>query len=332
MDTRRAPSPRYLRSAADLRYPFPSASPQRAAELEARALDWARAQRLLDGEGPGRFAAVGVGLLTALTYPGAAPERQAQLAQFFGWIFLQDDSFDEREDAQSRGRLERHVEDCVRALAGEAPPPRACHRLRALADLRRRLAETLAPAELERFRRSMEAYLRGGVLAEHALRRAGRRPSASAYLRARRYSVCLLPPLELAGWAHGVETAPAVAATPALARLRWRAALIAALANDLFSYRKEQRQGDPNNLVLVRMSEGLPEALAADRVAAEHDALVARFQQESRALERAGADRALAFHVEACRRWLVGALDWQRRSLRYAEPADASARPPVQAA
>lgn len=86
----------------------------------------------------------------------------------------------------------------------------------------------------------------------------------------------------------------------------------------MFSFRKEQRQGDANNLVLIRIREGMSEHDAQDSVVAMHDALVERFSAESAALEREGG-AALLFHVEACRRWLVGAVDWQRRSRRYVE-------------
>lgn len=316
---RPAPDVQALRGADDLRYPWPSVRPERAAYLEAQARAWAVGHGLFTSDALRRFDAVGVGLLTALTYPQATLDRQVLLSQFFGWVFLQDDTFDEAETAPSLRRLERHLSTCIRVLRTGALPAQASPRLVALKDVRDRLAISSDQAWFDRFCQSMVTYFRDGVLAEGRLREDGLVPSGRAYLGVRLYSVCLLPPLDLADWACGAVTPAAVATSPALLRVRTLAALVVALANDVFSFKKEQRQGDKNNLVLIRMHEGLSEAEALDQVVGAHDALVARFERESESVVDTGAPASLAFdfQVEACRRWMVGAVDWQRRSRRY---------------
>lgn len=309
-----------LLCADDLRYPWPATRPLRASALSSSARSWALGHQLINAGSSGRFDAVQVGLLAALTYPGADLDRQELLAQFFAWIFLQDDTFDEPDAAPCRQRLSAHLHDCERVLCTGLLPRRACHRLEALKDIRDRIARSAAPAGFARFCRSMRGFWQKGVLAECALRDQ-RTPSAQAYLRTRLYSVGLLPPLDLADWAHRLDTPEAVVRSPELLRLRVLAAMVAALANDVFSFKKEQRHGDPNNLVLIRMRQhGHAEGLAVDGVVRDHNRLVARFERQSAALLTVTpAHPLLDFQIEACRRWLVGAVDWQRCAPRYAE-------------
>src|SRR5207244_3467918 len=101
------------------------------------------------------------------------------------------------------------------------------------------------------------------------------------------------------------------------------------LTNDIFSYEKEARAGDPLNLVhLLMHHHGCTLDDAVARAAAVHNDVVTHFDDVAAAVERRSP--ALRVYVEGHRRWMRGAFDWQMQAHRYRP--ELSAAPSVQAA
>jgi hypothetical protein len=309
----------------DLWTPWPAAWAGAAVALEDSARAFAVAQGLIKNGSSRRFDAVNVGLLTAMAYPRAPFERQQVIAAFFGWIFLQDDDFDDRDEAHDPERLRQRLEGYHAILRGERVPEGGRAALRALQAFRDAVVVDAEPAWFDWFCESMRSFWLDGVVEEARARDLGITPTIEQYIRVRIASVCMLPAIDLAEWAQGPELTPLprlIVADPSLQRVRELAALVVAFANDVFSFEMERKNGDPNNLVLLHMfHDGMSLPEAVDAAVRTHNDTVRRFEEAVRQIPDVGdaLRPALSRHVEACRRWMRGACDWERRSVRYAD-------------
>lgn len=316
------------------RYPWPSVSAPHGKRLSDDAYAWATEQRLFTSERLARkFAAVEVGSLAALVYPGAPIDAQQAIADFLGWVFLEDDIFDE-EDASSPERLARVLRAFALVLDG-APtppggpalalvPPDAPAALRALADVRARLATLGSDVSFRRFAASMKEFWFDGVLAEARQRLRPGLPSLSDYLELRMISVGALPCFDLIELAYGFTLAPAVLVAPDVVEMRRLGTLEIALTNDVFSYEKELKAGDPLNFVhLMHQHHRISLEESFERVISIHNDVVAAFDAIAADVERRSP--ALRLYVEGHRRWMRGAWDWQMAARRYAPSPEAVA-------
>src|SRR5690349_13232059 len=121
-------------AARSLRFPWPSFAAPQGASLSVDALAFADSFGLLANDrARKKFRAVDVGSLTALTYPGAPLRVQRLLAEFFGWVFLQDDFFDEA-DVHDPAQLSAMLSAFIAVLDGLEAPPDAPAPVLALAD------------------------------------------------------------------------------------------------------------------------------------------------------------------------------------------------------
>ncbi len=304
----------------DLDYPWPAPTTPLAAHLEEMAKEWVLAHELVrEDQLKKRFSPINVGLLTALSYPHAAQDKLVLFAQLLAWIFIQDDEVDNatgHDPVALAAFYGRHLE----VLAGDdvKDDEPAVHR--ALADLRARFAESADADWLEWFLLSMRGFWIEGVVEETRIRALGIIPDKRAYVSVREHSIGILPFLDFIEHARGVFLPRVIAADPSLIMLRRRTARIVTYANDVFSYEKERKNDDPNNLVYLLMHhEGLSLTEAVDRVVAIHDDEVRRYQRDVANLSPALFEiPGVKEVIDGQRHWMRGALDWQKRSLRYA--------------
>lgn len=308
----------------DLAYPWLAPPVPRALAVERAARAWVVEQGLLrEDQLERRFDPVNVGLLTALSYPRAAGERQELIAQLLAWIFIQDDVFDEAVAGHDPARLRVVLDGYAAVLRGAPLPAGASTSTVALASLRERIAALADPMWMDWFCESMRGFWIDGIVEETRIRSLGITPDRRTYTRMRVQSIGVLPFIDLVELANGYTLPRVVCADPSVMRLRLRTAEIISWANDVFSYEKERRAGDPNNLVHVLMHhEKLSLADAVDRVVRIHDREVLAFEREVRLLPYLGAIPQLDDFVQGHRDWMRGALDWQRLSRRYTSGRD----------
>ncbi len=306
------------RGYADFDYPWPAPAVPTAAALEADARAWAVRFGLVQvAELPRRFDPVNVGLLTALSYPGAPAKRQHLIAELLAWIFIQDDVYDDAVASHDPELLHTVLSEYVAVLRGAEPGPRAGAASVALASLRDRINAVADPAWMDWFCESMRGFWLEGIVAETRIRSLDITPDVTTYLRMRVHSIGVLPFLDLVELAHGFALPRVVCGDPTMMKLRLRTARIIAYANDVFSYEKERRAGDPNNLVhVLRHHDGYSIAGAVDRVVRLHDRELELFRREAASTPFAGIPHVGDF-LEGHRAWMRGALDWQRMSRRY---------------
>lgn len=309
---------------APLFFPWRPVAAPHGRRLSDDAHEWAARHRLFPTEKLSKkFAAVEVGSLAALVYPGAHHEAQQTIADFLGWVFLEDDIFDE-EDATDPPRLARLLTAFGEVLDGLEPPPDAPPAVLALADVRARLRALGSEASFRRFADSMREFWFDGVLAEAQQRLAPGLPSLERYLELRMISVGALPCFDLIELAYGFTLPPDVVVDPEVIEMRRLGTLEIALTNDVFSYEKELKAGDPLNFVhLMHQHHELALDEAFDRTIRVHNDVIAQFDAVAHDLERRSP--ALRLYVEGHRRWMRGAWDWQTAARRYRGGAEEQA-------
>lgn len=315
------PTTAAMSAARALRFPWQSVGAPQHDALSRHAQQWAERLALVPtGPLSKKLGAVDVGKLAALVYPGAPTKVLELFAEFFTWIFLQDDVFDEAEGTPAPGKQAQTLQDYIDVLSGVEPAAEAPAPTIALADLRAKLVGLGGPAWFDRFSASMRRFWLDGVLEETRHRAAGIAPGLARYKHVRLESVCVYPVLDLIEIAYGLRLSPALTGDPLFSAVREQTAWAIAMSNDVFSYGKERRADDPHNVVhllTVHKQRSLDEAFSA--VVGAHNTLVARFDGMAAALQRRSS--ALRAYVEGHRRWMRGAYDWQLGARRYAPTA-----------
>lgn len=298
-------------------------TPTRAADLETELRRWTFERRgLVSSHLVKRFEHLQLGLLSALTYPDASFERAAIIARFFAWIFVQDDHHDEAIMSFNSSQLERRLDYYVSVLEGKPIADDAGIAALALAEIVEDLRDRTTPLWMRRFLSSMRSFWFDGVLKEVLVRLMGRVLEPETYMDMRIYSVCVFPVLSLIEFSQGFELPEAIFAHPLIQQLSMLAARIITYTNDIFSYHKERRARDPNNLIHVLMcrhSIEFPDAV--DRVVRMHDRDLETFEATVRSIAQAEFEPAhqadVERYVQGHRLWIRGALDWQLLSQRY---------------
>lgn len=313
-------------AARSLEYPWRSVIAPQRTRLSDGTRAWAERHVLAEDDALVKRLPVDIGGLAGLTYPGARLEAQQLISDFLGWVFLQDDYFDEEDGHHENDvqRLENILRAFIAVLEGFDPPQDAPARVVALADLRQRMRAMGGEWWFARFVESMKRYWLDGVLAQARHRAHDIAPDVMTYIDVRIEAVCVLPCLDLLELAYGMTLTPDVVDDALLHEIRRACTFAVAVANDVFSYEKELRAGDPHNIVhLLVVKEGMGIEDAFMSAVATHNDVVARFDELARPLEDKSA--ALRLYIEGHRRWMVGAYDWQLSSRRYSPRAQAEA-------
>jgi hypothetical protein len=316
-------SVRRRRTIEGLHYPWPSDCNPHVDEIETATRQWVLDMGLVTQDQVGkRYDPVGIGLLTALTYPRASLDRAVLIAQFMAWIFIQDDVYDDgRVTADDLARLRTRFETYMNVLRDRRAAPDAEPTTAALGDIVRRLASITSSEWMDRFAQTMRRFWMDGVLVETMFRSRGLVPDPTLYMAMRIESVGGYPVLDLVEVAHGFELPATLVDDPILRKLAWLTCRVLAYANDVFSYEKERRAGDVGNYIhVLRNDEPMPIAEAVHQTLTAHDRELDHFCKLVDMLPEVepALARMLEDYVTGCQNWMHGAYRWQSRSRRYA--------------
>ncbi len=304
-----------------LRYPWDAPTNVATAQAERAAEAWVIRHGLLrDDTIAARYRGVSVGLLAGMTHPTAAPELLELVAQVMAWIFIEDDHYDAAVERASSDALSQRFRGYVEILARRRAPADADVAMHALADLARRLSARGSAGWYRHFVATMQQFWLEGVLVETWYREQGITPDPASYMATRVQTVGVYVCLALAEL-DGNELDATLRSHPLVMRTTWLTSRIIAYVNDVVSYEKERRAGDPNNFVhTLRHHHALDLGSAVARTVQAHDRELAQFLALDRALHHASPELAarIASLVAACRAWMAGALQWQRIATRYA--------------
>ncbi|MGE0792425.1 MAG: hypothetical protein AB7S26_42515 [Sandaracinaceae bacterium] len=279
----------------------------------AESLAWADAQGLAVGSlALRRLEAIRCGSCAAHTYPSAPPEVVTLGAKLITWLYLFDDAYGEGRDAADVRDLMATLASFENVVRGARMPARPTPFHRALLDLRTDCV-AIAPSNawIDRFGDSLARYFDGCVL-ESQFRTRGQAPTLTEYRRIRAWSIGTFPVFDLIELATRTD----VELDPELDAIRERAALLCAWVNDVYSFRKEQKDGETLNLVALLAREYEIDVGAAFQVATEvfnTDLVV--FEEDARALSERRRDAAP--YVAGLRDWVHGNYTWTALCRRY---------------
>jgi hypothetical protein len=305
--------------------PFPAVVRHGEAEaLVSWALDWTAKHQLLPDASERTIAKVrSYALLAASCYPSAPFARLAAICDYYSWLFLFDDTC---EDLSLQGASPREVHGFLRGiygvLSGTAGAAIGAQRVTAaLADIWQRVAQACPAAWRQRLARHVANYIDGCVW-EAQNRQLGQVPSRAVFQVMRMFTSTMYEFWDFIEYAGGWFLPDHVVEHPVIAELQRTANAVASFANDIFSLRKEMKNRDFHNLVVVVQHEdGLDLPAALLRAAALHDEQVRHYC----ALERIAPsfapdiDRDVARYLEGMRTWMRANHDWSMTTPRYHE-------------
>lgn len=274
-----------------------------------------------------------LGTLMSRAYPHAGLTELALVTDWISCMLVLDDQFDETALGEQPERL-RMVSDQVLAWLtpdGIVPPyaPGAKeHSILtafhpAFEDLWRRTRPFSSATWRTRLAGHIGAFFDVCVW-EAENRRDKRVPGLEEYVRRR--GLALMPYLDLIEITTHAEIPEAVYRLPEVTELNQSLSDADLWTNDLFSCEKEDRLGDPHNLVLVhRHANGTDLQTSADAVGTMIQGRFDRFAELSADFPGTTLPPAydqdvremLRGHVRCLRSWLSGQLQWRHETARF---------------
>ena len=309
--------------------PFPTGINPEAERARERHLDWVTRLGLIEGdEALRRYRASRLTDLVAYAYPDAAGADLDLVTDAVCLGFPLDDEFD--------GPLGRHPRRaellCAELAAIPYREPGASPRLdipltRAYADVWRRSAAGMSAAWRARAAADYARFFRAYVQ-ETRNRILGRTLDEDSYVALRRQAVGTAPCFDLIERAGHFEVPSRAYHSREVQALTRCAGDIVFLCNDVHSVEREEAQGDPHNLVLIRQRAlGCDRAEALRQVGWEIERRVRTFLRLAAALPGRQAawgldarGRAhLARYLAGLGTWMTANQRWGRATARYAE-------------
>ncbi len=306
----------------DLTYPWESQGTPLAADIEEATRAWVLQRGLLSPQHlETRYEPLNIGLLTALTYPSAPLDKSLTISKFLTWIFIQDDHYDIATLSLDPGRLRRKLDSYIQILGGAGEAYSMNVTFTALAEIVDLITTPSDTGWKARFSKSLIDFWLSGVLVETDVRLRDVVMDLPTYMKMRRYSIGVIPVLDLVEFAYSFVLPDHIVQDPRIQQVQELATQLVIYTNDIFSYRKERKARDPNNLIHILMHHHeLSFADAVRHTVQLHNADVTRFLALTRDLPDWGPthNANVTTYIDGCRNWIRGALDWQLIAGRYA--------------
>lgn len=309
----------------DFYCPFPPEMHPQVAEIHQHTFAWATAHRLLQREAAiRRFHASRFAWLAARVHARTSFEDLALTNDFFTWLFLLDDQFDD----SSAGRQPAHMKVIVDRLLttlgmerGEQVKPLDGPIAGALQDLWKRASALTTPHWQQRFVGHLRDYLEA-YLWETGLRERAETPEVALYIQKRQDAGAMRLALDYIDLAEHVDLPPEVYESTLVQALLLITNNVVCWQNDIVSVEKELAHGDYSNLVLVlAKANGLSLQEAAEQANAMTTREVILLEQLANFVPGTFPQHqpALEKYLICMRAWVRGNLDWSLESARFSE-------------
>lgn len=303
--------------------PFPPAIHPQVAEVHQHTFAWARRHRLLQQEAAmRRFHASRFAWLAARVHARTNFEELALTNDFFTWLFMLDDQFDDSSYGRQPARMRLVVDRLLTILGierGEHITPLTGPIAESLRELWERVQPLTTLAWQQRFAGHLRDYL-DAYIWETGLRERGETPDIALYIRKRQDAGAMRLALDYIDLAEHVDLAPEVYESTLVQALLLITNNVVCWQNDIVSVEKELAHGDYSNLVMVlakahklNLQEAVERANAMttgeikllERLA---DLASDAFPQARQELEK---------YLTSMRAWVRGNLDWSLESYRF---------------
>lgn len=308
--------------------PFPHEIHAQVEQVHQHTLAWALGHRLLQSETAiRRFHRSRFAWLAARTYPRTNFEELALTNDFFTWLFLLDDQFDDSHFGRQLARMEQIVDRLLAVLGltrvsrRQRSTPLQGPVAEALMELWER-ARSLTTAQWQRrFAYHLRDYL-DAYLWEIGNRVKGETPDVALYIQKRQDAGAMRLALDYIDLAEHIDLPPEIYHSSLVQTLLLITNNVVCWQNDIVSVEKEMAHGDYSNLVLVLQKAhdcSLQDAayLANELTTREIKLLENLAAIVPTTLPEHQAD--LQKYLAGTRSWIRGNLDWSLESYRYIE-------------
>jgi len=303
--------------------PFPSAINQHYETACQQGREWVCAFNLLEELVCQNLFAANLEILTARAYPNTSLKGLKILTNFMHWFTILDDESEKAGISKQLEILEIKQVRLLDILKGaeltELDTPVAL----AWRDIVQRLHQFpyVTSEWMLYFAKHIEDYFQ--ALRWEALNYfQGIEPDLATYIEMRHVVFGINLFIDLIVIADGIVLPSEVLECSIVKRMSRAASNAMAWANDIFSLKKDIKEGMVYNLVLILQHEyQIPLEEALKRAVKLHDAQVRNFIELSAHLPsfRAEIDVNLQHYVLALRFWMRANLDWMMESRRYAK-------------
>ncbi|KAK5999191.1 (+)-eremophilene synthase [Cladobotryum mycophilum] len=201
----------------------------------------------------------------AIAAPHAPPTEFRTLCDWGNWVFPYDDMFDNGELRDQPEEAKRVMDSLlIPMLGGELDRDR--RRIVQVHDtVVERMSMESSPSTQQRFAKAMYGYCYG-ALKQVDYYAIGRAPTLEEMVLLRRESSGVRPLYHLVEYAHALKVPDEVFEDPTIIELEELGVDMVSISNDILSYRKEQLEGVPHNMVTICRMRGMLAQRAFDTV------------------------------------------------------------------
>ena len=305
--------------------PFPPEMHSQVEEVHQHTFAWATHHRLLQHEAAiRRFNASRFARLAARVHARTSFEELALTNDFFTWLFMLDDQFDDSSYGRQPARMKVVVDRLLTVLGierGENIQPLDGPVAETLRELWERAKPLTTPQWQQRFAGHLRDYL-DAYIWETGLRARGETPDVALYIKKRQDAGAMRLALDYIDLAEHVDLPPEVYESTLVQALLLITNNVVCWQNDIVSVEKELAHGDYSNLVMVlAKAHGCSLQEGAERANAMTTSEIKLL--ESLAELAPGAFPAykqdLEKYLTSMRAWVRGNLDWSLESYRFSE-------------
>ncbi|KAI1811307.1 terpene synthase metal binding domain-containing protein [Poronia punctata] len=273
----------------------------------------------------------------AVLVPHCPRDKLRVVSDWGNWVFLFDDMFDEGELTEDPIGSEKIINNLLNIMRPDTP--HSSHQqptvVTAHDDIFRRLASGSARTRrkssntspvhvsrsgglLGRYIQAMESYCAGALkhVQDHVTDKV---VSVEEMIETRRMSIGVFPMYPLVEFAYSLNLPDEVFEHPIVRTLEDLGAEFVMLMNDILSYRKEESENCPFNMVAVCRMNGSSAQEAFDEIAAMVDSRFALWEEAVRSLPSWGGsvDRQVRLYIQGIQNIVQANLSWSFRSGRY---------------
>lgn len=303
--------------------PFPPELHPQVEEIHLHTLKWATDHRLLQKERAiQRFNASRFAWLVARTYPHANFEALVLTNDFFTWLFMLDDQFDD-SGLGSQPEYMQVIVDRLLLSAGIARngqvKPLTGPLAETLQELWERMQQQTTVSWQQRFATHLRDYL-DAYLWETHIHAQGKIPEIALYIEKRQDAGAMRLALDYIELAEHVELPPEIYKSSLVQSLLLITNNVVCWQNDIVSLKKEMAHGNLSNLVLVLQQTRVCHLQEAIEMANEMTTREIKLLESlSRLVPVLFPDyqSVLEKYLMNMRSWIRGNLDWSFESYRY---------------
>ncbi|KAH8675039.1 terpene synthase metal binding domain-containing protein [Ilyonectria robusta] len=254
----------------------------------------------------------------AIVYADAPLEEFQVVSDWGNWVFPFDDMFDEGELRDDPQAAQDMMDSLMSKMLGLPYHGEKSKLVQAHDIIFERLCQNSSPETTRRYIKAMADY-RDSVMSQVCNASAGTLPEVKDMLKTRSRSIAAWAMYVMIEYAHGLDIPSEILEHSTIKALEMVGLKIIAIANDIVSYRKEEVDSVPHNMVAVCRMRGLSAQQAFGTVGALLDSQLAAWEDHLGRVPSWGskADVEVEKYIEGIRNMARANLRSSFRSQRY---------------